>query len=269
MRILLLFLLKEMRDLRTNKQVWPAYLLLPPIALALPIFFVTVTPGVVRAEMEKGDAAMQSLARLAQGAEEFAGMPLDEAMARFFLRSLVAFFLIMPLVISSVSAAFSIVGEKQQRTLEPILATPITDAQFMLGKMLASSVPAVIVTWATALLATIVVDFISLSKYRAALLPDRFWAMGVFVLGPLLAVGAVLATMRISARMTDPQAANQFAGLVIVPAFLVSLAIFGKLLTLSFAALCIACLLALSLDLFLFRLNLRKFQREEILTRWK
>lgn len=269
MRILLLFLLKEMRDARTNKQVWPIYLLLPPIALALPIIFVTVMPGVVRAEMEKGDAAMQSLARLAQGAEEFAGMPLDEAMSRFFLRSLVAFFLIMPLVISSVSAAFSIVGEKQQRTLEPILATPITDAQFMLGKMLSSSVPAVIIMWATALLATIVVDIISLSMYRAALLPDRFWAMGVLVLGPLLTVGAVLATMRVSARMTDPQAANQFGGLVILPAFLVSLAIFGKLLTLSFAALCIACLLVLLLDLFLFRLNLRKFQREEILTRWK
>ena len=162
-------------------------------------------------------------------------------------------------------------GEKQQRALKPILATPITDAQFRhtLGKMLASSVPAVIITWATALLATIVVDFISLSKYRAALLPDRFWAMGVLVLAPLLAVGAVLATMRVSARMTDPQAANQFTGLVIVPTFLVSLAISGKLLTLSFAALCIACLLVLLLDMFLFRLNLRKFQREEILTRWK
>jgi hypothetical protein len=89
------------------------------------------------------------------------------------------------------------------------------------------------------------------------------------VLAPLLAFGAVLATMRVSARMTDPQAANQFAGMVIVPAFLISLALFGKLLTLSFTALCIACLHMLVLDFFLFRLNLRKFQRDEILTRWK
>jgi ABC-2 type transport system permease protein len=269
MRILLLFLLKEMRDVRTNKQVWPVYLLLPPIAMALPILSVTVMPGVVSAELRKGDAVMQSMVRLAQEAEDFAGMTLDEAISRFFLRNLAAFFLIMPLGISSISAAFSIVGEKQQRTLEPILATPITDTQFMLGKMLASGVPAIIVTWGTALLTAIVVDFISLSKYRAAFLPDRFWTMGVLVLGPLLAFGAVLATMRVSARMTDPQAANQFAGLVIVPAFLINLALFGKLLTLSFTALCIACLLVLVLDFFLFRLNLRKFQREEILTRWK
>ena len=72
--------LKEMRDVRTNKQVWPVYLLLPPIALALPIIFVTVMPGVVD-EMEKGDEVMQYLARLAQGAEEFAGMSLDEAIS--------------------------------------------------------------------------------------------------------------------------------------------------------------------------------------------
>jgi ABC-2 type transport system permease protein len=190
-------------------------------------------------------------------------------MTRYFLRNLAGFFLVMPLGIASISAAFSIVGEKQQRTLEPILATPITDTQLLLGKLLAASVPAIIVTWATAALTTLVVDVISLQKYAAVMLPDRFWLLGVLALAPLIACGAVLATMRVSARMTDPQAANQFAGLIIVPAFLLNLAVFGKLLTLSFAALCAACVLVLLLDLSLFRLNLRKFQREEILTRWK
>jgi len=65
------------------------------------------------------------------------------------------------------------------------------------------------------------------------------------------------------------ESANLFAGLVILPAFLISLVIFGKLLTLSFVALCVACLLVLLLDLYLFRRNLQKFQREEILTRWQ
>jgi ABC-2 type transport system permease protein len=269
MNILLLFLLKEMRDVRTNKQVWPVYLLLPPVALALPVFVVIALPELVKAEVARGDVVMQSLVQLVQSAEEFVGLPLDEALTRFFLRNLAGFFLVMPLGIASISAAFSIVGEKQQRTLEPILATPITDKQFLLSKLLAASVPAIIVTWATAALTTLVIDVISLKKYAVVMLPDRFWLLGVIVLSPLIAFGAVLATMRVSARMTDPQAANQFAGLIIVPAFMLNLAIFGKLLTLSFAALGAACVLVLLLDLYLFRLNLRKFQREEILTRWK
>ena len=41
------------------------------------------------------------------------------------------------------------------------------------------------------------------------------------------------AAMRLSAKMTDPQTANQFTGLVIVPAFMILIGIFGKVLTIS------------------------------------
>jgi ABC-type Na+ efflux pump permease subunit len=61
-------------------------------------------------------------------------MGTDEAITRFFLRSLVSFYLLLPVGLSSMSAAFSVVAEKQQRTLEPILATPITDLEFLIGK---------------------------------------------------------------------------------------------------------------------------------------
>ena len=69
-------------------------------------------------------------------------------MARYLLRATAGMFLLMPIAIASTAAAFSIVGEKQQRTLEPILATPITDRQLLLGKLLASAGPTILVTWA-------------------------------------------------------------------------------------------------------------------------
>jgi hypothetical protein len=75
--------------------------------------------------------------------------------------------------------------------------------------------------------------------------------------------------MRFSAKMTDPQAANQFTGLIIVPTFMLSIGVFGKVLTLSMIAVGVGCLVTLLLALFLLRLNVKKFQREEILTRWK
>ena len=37
------------------------------------------------------------------------------------------------------------------------------------------------------------------------------------LLAPLMGMASVLAAMRLSAKMTDPQSANQFTGLVIVP----------------------------------------------------
>ncbi len=269
MRILFLFLAKELRDIRGNKQALPAYCLLPVIAVGMMILFTLILPGMVQATAQKKDPSVDMLVRIVHAVPEFAGMSLAEGITRYFLRNLVGFFLLMPVALSSFAAAYSIVGEKQQRTLEPILATPITDRQLMLAKLLASIVPAVVLSWLAGLLASVIVDFISWERNGYLLLPDRFWLVGLLAFGPLMGVGSVLATMHFSAKMTDPQAANQFTGLVIMPIFLVIVALFGRALTLSFVFLCSACLALLLLDVVLFRFILQKFQREEILTRWK
>ena len=43
-------------------------------------------------------------------------------------------------------AAYSVVGEKQARTLEPLLATPITTFELLSAKVLASLLPALALT---------------------------------------------------------------------------------------------------------------------------
>jgi ABC-2 type transport system permease protein len=266
-RILFLFLAKELRDIWRNKQVLPAYFLLPVIAVGISVLFTLILPGIVQAK--KKDPGMDIIVRIVQTLPDFAGMPLQEGITRYFLRNLAGFFLLMPVALSSFAAAFSIVGEKQQRTLEPILATPITDRQFLMAKLVASITPAIALTWLAGLAAAVMVDFISWERYGYLLLPDRFWLVGLLALAPVMGIASVLATMHFSARMTDPQAANQFTGLVIIPIFLLIVGLFGRTLTLSFVFLWSACLVVLLLDVVLFRFILRKFQREEILTRWK
>jgi hypothetical protein len=263
----LFFLQKELREVRKNKFVLPVYLVLPPIAVILPVLFAAFSPQIVA--IDQNDPAMLAILRTVKNTPEFAHMQIDEAITRFFLRSLVAFYLLMPVGLSSIAAAFSVVAEKQQRTLEPILATPITDLEFLTGKLLASLAPSIILTWASAILAVVIVDWITWGRYETPLLPERFWFVGVFVLAPLMGMASCLAAMRLSAKMTDPQSANQFTGLVIVPAFMIGIGIFGKLLTISMSAVAIACVVVVLLVLFLLRLNLKNFQREEILTRWK
>jgi ABC-2 type transport system permease protein len=263
----LLFLRKELRELRKNKFVLPVYLVLPPIAVILPVLFAAFSPQIVA--IDQNDPAILAILRIVKNTPEFAHMGTDEAITRFFMRSLVSFYLLLPVGLSSISAAFSVVAEKQQRTLEPILATPITDFEFLIGKLLASLVPSIILTWAAAILAAIIVNWITWGKYETALLPERFWFVGVFLLAPLMGMASVLAAIRLSAKMSDPQSANQFTGLVIVPAFMILIGIFGKVLTISMSAVAIACVVVVLLVLFLLRLNLKNFQREEILTRWK
>ena len=264
---ILIFLMKELRDAQRNKYLMPIYLILPPIAIGLSIGAAFLAPTMMR--IEANDPLILAVLRTVGSAAEFSGMSIEEAFTRFLLRNTLAFYLLLPVGLSAATAAFSIVAEKQQRTLEPILATPITDLEFLVGKLLASLVPSIILTWITALLAVLVVNIITWGTYSTPLLPDRFWAITVFVLAPLLGTASVLAAMRFSAKMTDPQAANQFTGLIIVPTFMLGIGVFGRLLTVSMLAVGVACFVTLLFALFLLRLNLKKFQREEILTKWK
>lgn len=267
MNVSLLFLRKELRELRKNKFVLPVYLVLPPIAVILPVLFAAFSPQIVA--IDQNDPAILAILRVVKSTPEFAHMGTDEAITRFFMRSLVSFYLLLPVGLSSISAAFSVVAEKQQRTLEPILATPITDLEFLMGKLLASLAPSIILTWVAAIFAAVIVNWITWGKYETVLLPERFWFVGVFLLAPLMGMASVLAAIRLSAKMSDPQSANQFTGLVIVPAFMILIGVFGKVLTISMGAVAIACVAVVLLVLFLLRLNLKNFQREEILTRWK
>jgi len=264
--ILTLFLRREIRDIRGNSRVWPLYLVFPVLGIGFPVVFALLAPLWV--DGGRADRDAQVIINLVQRLAEFRGLPPSEAIARYLLRNAAGIFILMPVALASTSAAFSIVGEKTQRTLEPILATPITDRQFLVAKLLACTGPTVVVTLVVAIVATVLVDVLTAQRYHTLLLPDRFWALGAFVLSPLVAIAVALVTMRLSARATDPQATVQTTALFIIPAFLITIGVFGKLLTTYFPALVAGCVIVALADLALFRSNVRRFQREEILTRW-
>ena len=267
--VALLFLSREWADTRRNSRVLPPFLIMPLIAVALPVIIALITPAMARQAQVRQDPSTLALLHLLSRLPEFAGLPPVDGLARYLLRATIGIFLLMPIAITSTAAAFSIVGEKQQRTLEPILATPITDRQLLVGKLLASIVPTTVTTWIAGLAAVLIVDLVFATRGLAPPLPDRFWVLGLLVAAPALAAAVALVTMRLSARSSDPQATVQTAALAILPAFLLAVAVFGKVLTFYFPALVAACVLLLLLDAALFRMNVTRFRREEILTTWK
>lgn len=265
--IVLAFLSHELRDLRTNARVVPLLFVFPLIGIAFPVAIVLLGPTLVSEAAR--DPGMMSILKAAIGLRDFQGLDVADAMTRYMLRAVVAFYLLMPVVIASTASAFSIVGEKQQRTLEPILATPISDREFLAGKLLVCLVPTVAVTWVTALVAIVLVDGIGLLRGGSALLPDKYWGAGIGVLAPLLGGAVTLVTMRLSARSVDPQATVQASALAVVPGFLVVFGLLGKVLIASFPTLLVGIALVAALDVWLFRRVEKTFEREEILTRWR
>lgn len=267
MNVYTVFLAKDLRDVRRTPQVLAVFLLMPFVCVFIMSIFAFAAPEMMK--RDANDPVMQMMLRQVTSLPEFSSLAPDAAFTAYVLRTILGFFLLMPIVLSSTMAVYSVVGEKQQRTLEPLLATPISDRQLLLGKLIASLAPALFITWLAGVVAATITAVITWSRWHQLIVPDHYWFLALFVLAPVVGAASVLATMRLSARSTDPQSAMQTTGLLLVPAFLVLVGGVGKVLLASVTAVFVVAALFVLIDVWLFRHNERKFAREEILTRWR
>ena len=267
--VLSAFVQKEFRDLRSNRQLWPAYFLLPALSIALPVGLLALLPLIVDPGRAGHDAGVDLLLQTVANDPTLRGDSLQERVARLLLRDLGLFYLFVGVVLASGAAALALVREKEQRTLEPILATPLRDRELLLAKLLAAVAPAILITWGSAAGGTLAGLAMGWWRTGKLLLPTAGNLIGWTLLAPALAILAALGALRVSARFTDVPAATQFTGLVVVPLSLIVVAVLGRPAMASAGiALAGACAVSLA-ALGLFHSNLRRFKREELLTRWR
>lgn len=185
------------------------------------------------------------------------------------LQQFMVLFLMMPGIIPITIASYSIVGEKNTHTLEPLLATPITTGQLLAGKALAAAIPAVVATFAAFSIFATGTYFLAESPAVALQLFSPLWLIGIFVVGPLLSLAGVSLAVMISSRVNEPRAAEQLAVLIILPvmAIFVGQLMGAVIVNQSFLLMVAGILILVDAGLLFFATKL--FQRENILTRWK
>jgi len=187
----------------------------------------------------------------------------------FMVSEFMMLFMLVPVAIPVTIAAYSIVGEKTTRSLEPLLATPVTTTELLIGKCLAAVIPAVLATYTAFGVFALGSWIIVANKILLTALLAPRWLIAIFLVGPLLAVMAVTFALMISSRVNDPRVAEQVSMVVILP---VLVGFFGQvagLFVLNTQIITIVALVMLVLDVLLLYLTTRVFQREQILTRWK
>ena len=174
----------------------------------------------------------------------------------------------MPAYIPLSIATFSIIGEKQARTLEPVLATPIRTVELLTGKAIAALVPGVLAGWTTyvsfVLLASIVYG-----PNLQYVVTDTSWLVGVFILGPAVGLSSVVAGVITSSRVSDPRVAQQIGGIIIVPIIAVTLLQATGTVLVGATGYFLMALLVLVVSLLGLRAGVELFDREAILTRWR
>jgi ABC-2 type transport system permease protein len=250
---------KEWSEIFRHKYVMFSITLLPMLLVAIPLvmLFVTGNP----------DAKINGLDDIAS-APGFAGMDPRAAVQVLLVQQFMFYFLMMPLLIPTYIASYSIIGEKQQRTLEPLLATPMTVTELLLGKALAALVPAVGVTWFSYAFYVVVARFLtSFEVWKHIVSP--VWVGAILLLGPLLGILAITVAVMISSRVNDIRVAEQMSGMLVVPVVLLGIPLTAAKVLVSWPMFLIALAVILAVDVVLLLIAVRLFERETILTRWK
>ena len=251
---------KEWAEVFKNKMVLFSVIFLPLLFAALPLIILFSTGG-------GGDMAGDIPQQIAVMCDP--GMSGSECFQVYIVSQFLVLFMLVPLIIPVNIASYSIVGEKTTRSLEPLLATPITTAELLIAKNLAAVIPAVAATLVGFLIFAVGAGFLSGSRLVTAALLDPMWLLAVLLVGPLLAVLSVNFAIMVSSRVNDPRVAEQLSVVVIVPILGLFFGQVSGLLIFNNQMVLIMALALLIIDAIMIQIAIRLFQRETILTRWK
>ncbi len=260
--------IKEWAEVFRNRLVLLSVVFVPLLLAALPLVVITIMNS---ANLNMDDEAMQrELSEVPGTALEqlCEGLSASDCLQAYMLNIFTLLFLIIPVMVPVTIAAYSVVGEKTTRSLEPLLATPITTLQLLMGKALAAVGPAVGATWLAYGLYLIVARF-TVSPTIFAMAASPLWLLAIGVVAPLLSWLSVIFALMISSRVTDPRVAEQLAGMVVLPIILVLVGQALGLILINQQIIILFGLVVAALDLVLTYFAASLFERENILTRWK
>lgn len=175
---------KEFRDYRRNRYMLVTMALIPVIFLLQPLIYLLSLPAA-------------------------AAVPLSHKHELLYMLGI-------PALVPSVVAAASVVTERQQGTLEPVLTTPIRREEFLLAKALAPLAPAVAISYLVYGLFVIIIELFSHPGVASALLQGPV-VLAQVVFTPLLALWSIWVGIAISTRVNDIRAAQQLSVLGTLP----------------------------------------------------
>jgi ABC-type Na+ efflux pump permease subunit len=174
---------KELREYRRNRSILVGVAIFPLIFLIQPLYVI------------------------------FAVHPTGDALDGLHL---LVYMLAIPVLASPILAGSAVAGERQQGSLEPLLTTPVTREEVLLGKALATLGPTVLVAYVVyAFFIACLGIFADPSVATQVLRPEDVLAQVVFT--PLLAALSIWIGIGVSTRTSDVRVAQQLSLLGCVP----------------------------------------------------
>jgi ABC-2 type transport system permease protein len=186
---------------------------------------------------------------------------VDKAVGATFLLLLIA-----PALLPAVIAAYSVVGEREQGTLEPLLTTPVRREELLLGKALGVVVPAVAMAYVLFALIQICARLFASNAAVVADLGQGPHILAEILFAPLLAGWSICVGISVSTRASDVRTAQQLGTLSSLPPLAVVALVSFNVFTPSVTLAAVFALVLLVADVMAFRLASALFDRERLIT---
>lgn len=136
-----------------------------------------------------------------------------------FIYFFLPFFLLIPVMIATTLAATSLVGEKEHKTLEGVLFSPISAKELILGKSLASAFPAIIITIVSAMIYFLIINTLGFHHFQSIILPSLSWIIMLFIMAPLLVLSSIFLTILGSQYIDSSRSAQSLSMFFVLPIF--------------------------------------------------
>lgn len=228
---------KELLDFRRKRSIVITMLVVPVVFLVEPVVTIFVAP------LSGSSASLDKTVMLP-----------------------ILYMLLISVVTPSTVAAYSVVGERDQGTLEPLLTTPLRQQEFVLGKAAAMMIPSVGIAYLVYALFLLCVELFAHSAIADAVFHDGPTLLTLFLFSPLVAGWAVVVGMAVSVRASEVRVAQQLGMLASFPVIGVIILLISGVIHPTFASAVEFAVGLAVVDVLALILVSRLFDRERLVT---
>ena len=251
---------KDIRSITSNHRMFVTLLIVPIVLTVLvPTMFILIMRF---SPTESAD--FQKLLTLLPSAEQ--NENTFKNMLRLVLNYMLpAFFMLIPIMAASVMAACSFVGEKEKRTLETLLYSPLSLKQIFRAKVLAAFLLSMLVSAISFIVMLLVLETETWLFAGFFLLPDIKWLLVLLLVSPAVSLIAITLIVKASAKAQSVEDAQQGAVFMILPIIMLLAGQFsGVLLINAWVLLALGIVCAL-LAVLLLKQSMSNFKYETLL----
>ena len=211
---------KDMKDIFRSKTLLTTMIIIPIVFTI--IFPAVVLGGALLFDAEKiigndGQILIDAFLKNTTD-EEFFLYTLEQQIIYVFINFMMpTLFLLVPIITAMTVAANSFVGEKENRTLESLLFSPISIKTLFLSKILASLIPPLLVSIISFVICGVMINSLGYPLFGELIFPSGNWVALITCLSPMVILLSVLLNILISARVKTYQEAQNLGGVIVLP----------------------------------------------------